>query len=109
MLIINTAKCYSDLNYDSIMLGLFEVDEDDVGITEALDCLLDTITDSKDYEITTLSETVIKEVGILVLNGSLDTQDVIIKIFENGSVVDKLLYSEDGSVPNFSEDFYVPL
>lgn len=108
MLIINTAKCYSDLNYDSIMLGLFEVDEDDVGIAEALDCLLDTITNSKDYEITTLSETVIKEVGLLVLNGSLDTQDVIIKIFENGSVVDKLLYSEDGAVPNFSEDFYVP-
>jgi len=109
MLIINTARGYSDLNYDSIMLGLFEVDEWDVGIAEALDCILDTITDSKDYEIVTLSETVIKEVGLLVLNGSLDVQDVLIKIFENGSVVSKLLYSKDGSVPNFPKDFYVSL
>ena len=109
MLIINTAKGYCGLNYDSIMLGLFEVDEADVGIAEALDCLLDSITAHKDHEIATLSETVIKEVGLLISNSSLGTQDVLIRIFENGSIVSKLLYNEEGSIPNFPKDFYVPL
>lgn len=94
MLIINTARKYSDLDFRCITLGLFESESSPVDISENLDFVLEDM--SSDIEITTLNDAVINRVGYLISMGYLDSKNVVIKIYENGSLKRKSGYDEEG-------------
>ena len=94
MLIINTARRYSDLDFRSMSLGLFESESSPIDIAENLDFLLEDETSDK--EITTLNEAVINRVGYLIERGYLDYKSVEIRIFDNGNLKIKAGYDEEG-------------
>lgn len=96
LFIINTSRRYSDLDFGSMSLSLFESESSPTDIAENLDFILEGESTDVNIEITTLSEVVINRVGYLIEKGYLDHESVKIRIYENGNFKVEAGYDKEG-------------
>ena len=107
MLIINIARRYNELSWTNLF-NLFETNCSPLDIADKLDKILYELSSDKDLdiELTTLNEAVLSRVGYLISKGYITSNAVEVRLFENGSLKQKLEFSHEGMLKDFPIDFY---